>query len=130
MNHKFLPAAFISSALTLIPGVARADWVNLTNSSERQYFIDDSTIERRGDTIFYWQQSIFTVPQRGSMKSQTGYLSVNCQNRIYRTHRVIAYNVARKVIVDGNFTEKQSPPQTIIPGTKGEIIYKAVCYNY
>lgn len=81
MNHKLFTAACISTALALIPGVARADWINVTNSSDRQYLIDDSAIERRGDTVFYWEQEIFAVPQKGSIKSLTAYQSVNCQTR-------------------------------------------------
>ena len=129
MNHKLFTAV-ISTALTLIPGVARADWINVSNLSEVQSLIDNSAIERRGDTVFYWEHDILAVPLKGSIKSITSYQSVNCQTRITRTHRLIGYNVAGKVIADGNLTEKQLPPTTVVPGTNGDSVYKAVCYNY
>lgn len=44
MNHKFLPATFITTAFTLIPSVARAD----TNSS---YPIQAKDYDLRIDTI-------------------------------------------------------------------------------
>lgn len=130
MRIKLLTAAVVSATVLLTSSVARADWVHISTSSDRQFFIDNSNVERRGDTVFYWEQQIFAVPLKGSIKSFTAYESVNCVNRVMRMHRVIAYNSAGVVVADGKLSEQESPLQEIIPGTHGENIYKAVCSNW
>ena len=130
MRIKLLTAAVVSASVLLTSGVARANWVNITNSSDRQFFIDNSNVERRGDTVFYWEQQVFAVPQQGSIKSLTAYQSVNCTSRVNRVHRLIAYNSAGVVVADGKLSEQESPLQEIIPGTNGDNIYKTVCSNW
>lgn len=130
MRIKLLTAAVVSASVLLTCGVARANWVHVSTSSDRQFFIDNSNVERRGDTVFYWEQNIFAVPQEGSIKSLTAYQSVNCTSRVRRTHRLIAYNSAGVVVADGKLSEQELPLQEIIPGTHGENLYKAVCSNW
>lgn len=130
MRIKLLTAAVVSASVLLTCGVARANWVNITNSSDTQLFIDDSNVERRGDTVFYWEKQVFTVPQEASIKSLTSFQSANCASRVNRMHRLIAYNSAGIVIGDKKLSEQESPPRDFIPGTHGEEIYKAVCSNW
>lgn len=129
MKLKLLVAA-VSASLVLIPNVAKAEWVHISSSSEGQFFIDDSNVERRGDTVSYWQQAVLAVPQQDSVKSITSYQSANCASRVSRMHRVIAYNSAGIVIGEQKLSEQQSPPQEIIPGTIRGNIYKAICSNW
>ncbi len=130
MRIKLLTAAVVSASVLLTSGVARASWVHISSSSNEQFFIDDSNVERRGDTVFYWEQDIFAVPQEGSIKSITSFQSTNCASRVKRMHRIIAYNSAGVVVADGKLSEQESTIQEIIPGTHGENIHKAVCSNW
>ncbi len=130
MRIKLLTAAVVSTTILLTSGVARANWLHISSSSDGQVFIDDSNVERRGDTVFYWEQKVFAVPFKGSIKSLTSFQSTNCASRVKRMHRVIAYNSAGVVVADGKLSEQESPLQEIIPGTNGDNIYKAVCSNW
>lgn len=103
----------------------------ITSSSDgnSQFFIDDSSIVRRGNIVDYWQQAIDRVPYKGVMKVGKTHNSVNCQNRIFRVSRMVAYDSAEKQLLDVNLTEKDYPPQEIVPGTALDQIYKTLCSN-
>lgn len=130
MRTKLLTVAVVSAAALLTPSVALANWVHISTSSDRQYFIDNSNVERRGDTVSYWQQDVFAVPLQGSTKSITAYFSADCASQVNRMHWVIRYNSAGIVIADGKLSEQQSPLQEIISGTHKENVYEAVCSNW
>lgn len=130
MRIKLLTVAVVSATVLLTSGIARANWVNISTSSDRQFFLDNSNVEKRGDTFYYWEQQVFAVPLQDLVKSFTTYQSVNCVNRVIRMHRMIAYNSAGVVVADEKLSEQKSRPQEIVPGTHGDNIYKAVCSNW
>lgn len=129
MRIKLLIAAVVSATALLTPGIARADWVHITNSSDGdvQVFVDDNSIESHGNTVYYWQRNNFRLSRKDSTTSNVSYNSVVCGSRIHRTLQLMGYDSTGSVVFNYKSNEQESSPKEIVPGSVLEGVYEAVC---
>jgi hypothetical protein len=84
-----------------------AEWEKVTeNAVGDRFLVDTSSIQRRGDTIFYWEYREFPQPNNAFLEETVdrpvhGVVlnwSANCSSKTQRLRQVTAYDKERKVI--------------------------------
>jgi hypothetical protein len=97
-----------------------AEWVSITtNSVGDKFFVDKGSIQRKGDTVWYWEYREFPQPNNAFLEDaidQPVYgvvinWSVNCSNNVQRLRQVTAYDKAKKVIRKFNYGDTGSLSQ-------------------
>ncbi|MBF2026049.1 MAG: hypothetical protein IGS48_04680 [Oscillatoriales cyanobacterium C42_A2020_001] len=100
-------AIFCMAMLGMAPAAITAEWESVTqNAVGDRFLIDKSSIQRKADTVFYWEYREFPQPNNAFLEEpvdQPVYgvvlnWSANCTSKTQRLRQVTAYDKARKVI--------------------------------
>lgn len=84
-----------------------AEWVKVAeNSVKDQFFVDKSSIQRKGDTVWYWEYREFLQPNNAFVEETVDQpvhgvvlnWSVDCANKVQRLRQITAYDKSRKLI--------------------------------
>ncbi len=124
-----LPLVVASVALLSSP--AAASWVRVKTEPDNDiYSVDVDLIERRGRFRYFWSNILFEKPQKteaGQLASSAMYyLSVDCQNKLYRLRFQQFLDENYKTIQEYNYGEDAGlvAPN---PGSGEEASLKFVC---
>lgn len=84
-----------------------ADWESVTqNAVGDRFLVDTSSIQRKADSVFYWEYREFPQPNNAFLEETVdrpvhGVVlnwSANCSSKTQRLRQVTAYDKERKVI--------------------------------
>ena len=124
-----LPLVVASAALLSSP--ATASWVRVkTDSDNNIYSVDVDSIEGRGRFRYFWSNIIFGKPwktEAGQLASSAMYyLSVDCQDKLYRLRFQQLLDENNKTIQEYNYGEdiELATPKA---GSSEEASLKFVC---
>ena len=128
MNLKLIAAA-LTTTILLAPTTARAEWVRVGSSYNTVFYIEDSTIEDRGNTVSFWQRDVLDQPFKGRAKSVVNHYAVSCSNNTTTTIESIFYTRSGKKLNDPAIFSTPGFVITNIPGTVAYDIQQLVCSN-
>jgi hypothetical protein len=117
MKHlSFLLMAFLLQA----PTALAAEWVNVTvNSVGDRFLIDKSSIQRKDDTVWYWEYREFPQPNNAFLEEPVDQpvhgvvlnWSANCTSKTQRLRQITAYTKDQKMIRRFSYGERGSLSQ-------------------
>lgn len=106
--------------LACAPVASAAEWVKIAeNSVKDRFFVDKSSIQRRGNFVWYWEYREFPQPNNAFLEEKItqpvhGVVvnwSVDCTSKVQRLRQLTAYDKSRKVIRKFNYGETGSLAQ-------------------
>lgn len=104
---RFLGLAIAGCLLAVAPAMAAEKWEEVTaNAVGDRFLVDTSSIETRGDSVWYWEYRDFKQSNNVFLDSPVNkpvfgaviYRSVDCQAGTTRLRRLTAYDKNRQVI--------------------------------
>jgi hypothetical protein len=137
MNHSMLFLKFltIGAVLAAAPAAVAAEWVKVTeNVASDRFFVDQSSIQRQGDFVRYWEYREFPQPNDAFLEESVDQpvygvvlnWSGDCTNNTQRLRQVTAYNIDRKVIQRFSYGDRSPLIQTQ-PGSSTNAVLSYVC---
>jgi hypothetical protein len=138
MSSEFFMKWFLRGFIAVVAAshtaaALAAEWVNITtNSVGDKFLVDPSTIQRRGDAVWYWEYREFPQPNNAFLEEQVDEpvygavinWSVDCASKVQRLRRLTAYGKDRKVIRRFSYEDQGSLTQPQL----GSSAYKVVDY--
>ena len=112
-----------------------AEWESVTqNSAGDRFLIDTSSIQRKADSVFYWEYREFPQPNNAFLEESVdrpvhGVVlnwSANCTSKTQRLRQVTAYDQDRKVIKRFSYGESGSLVQ-LRPGSSASKVLDYAC---
>ena len=120
--------AVIVSLFISVNAYASANWVWIgTNFSKDDYFIDNKSMQKSGDSITFWQLQNYNTRQIHDVLSIKGQTTINCRIREKIIRFFIAYddiNGKGRTIDSGKVDRTWEP---IAPDTADWHMMKFVC---
>jgi hypothetical protein len=124
------------SAIVVAPKPAQAvDWTKVTeNPAGDQFFVDTSAIQRKGNTVFYWEYREFREPNDAFLEidlpqplyGAVNRWSVECGSKAQRLNKVNAYGKNRALIQKYSYGDKGLAVQSR-PGSSSYKVVEFVC---
>ena len=118
-----LVTAGILLAITL-PAHAES-WRYIMSSPDGEFFLDDDSVRRNGDTVYFSSLMLLPVP-RNEVSGMKIFRSLSCGRRVWRTRSMVMYNKRNEVVGQLNDGDK-GRLLPITSGSVGEILYLQVC---
>jgi hypothetical protein len=121
--------------LAYSPAVFAAEWFKVTeNRVKDQFFIDKSSIQRRGDSVWYWEFREFQQPNNAFLEETVNQpihglvmnWSVDCVSKTQRLRQATAYDKSRKVIQRFSYGDNGSLAQPR-SGSSASAVLEYVC---
>lgn len=134
MQH-FLGFLTTGTVLALSPAVFAAEWVKVAeNTASDRFFVDQSSIQRQGSFVRYWEYREFPQPNDAFLEERVDQpvygvvinWSADCTNNTQRLRQVTAYSKERKVIQRFSYGDQGSLNQTQ-PGSSTNAVLNYVC---
>jgi hypothetical protein len=98
----------VLTGVVLLPTAATAvEWTKVTeNSVGDKFLVDTSAIQRKDNTVFYWEYREFGVPNNAFLEVElpkplhgaVSRWSVDCDTKVQRLRRINAYAKDRSLI--------------------------------
>lgn len=132
---KALSLVLTGILLSVAPAAFAAEWVKITeNSVKDRFFVDKSSIQRRGNIVWYWEYREFQQPNNAFLEEKVDQpvhgvvvnWSVDCTSKAQRLRQVTAYDKNRKVIRKFNYGETGSLAQPK-SGSSASTVLNYVC---
>jgi hypothetical protein len=111
------------------------EWVKVTeNAVSDRFFVDTSSIQRKGPTISYWEYREFKEPNNALLETNVekpvhGVVmrwSLDCNNKTQRLERLNAYDKGRQIIRKFNYGSQGAVAQPQ-PGSSSFAVLNFVC---
>lgn len=115
VNRRTMKGLLVTAGILLaiaLPAQAET-WRYISESSDGDFFLDDDSIVRNGDIVYFQSLHVAPVPYKGVIATKM-FRSLSCNEGLWRTRRVIDYNQRNQVVRDFN------------PGDKGRLLRVAV----
>jgi hypothetical protein len=115
--------------------VFAAQWTKVTeNAVSDRFFVDTSSIQRKGAAISYWEYREFPQPNNALLETAVtppvhGVVmrwALNCSNKTQRLERLNAYDKSRKIIRKFDYGTKGDLVQPQ-PGSSSFVVMNFVC---
>jgi hypothetical protein len=137
MNHSipFLKILTIGAVLATAPAAVAAEWVKITeNAASDRFFVDQSSIQRQGDFVRYWEYREFPQPNDVFLEESVDQpvygvvlnWTADCTNSTQRLRQATAYNIDRKVIQRFSYGDRGTLIQTQ-PGSSTHAVLNYIC---
>jgi hypothetical protein len=120
--------------LIALPSVANAaEWTKVTeNSVGDKFFVDTSAIQRRDDTVFYWEYREFVEPNHAFIDVElpqplygaVSRWSVDCSSKVQRLRRINAYAKDRSLIQKFSYAD----PGLVVQSRSGSSVHSVIEY--
>jgi hypothetical protein len=131
---KLLPHLFLTACLLSVAPVAlAAEWVSIaTNAVGDKFFVDKSSILRRGEIVWFWEYREFPQPNNAFLEETVNQpvhgavisWSLDCTSKVQRLRQVTAYNKDKKVIQRFSYGDSGS----LIQPRSGSSAHKVLSY--
>lgn len=135
MNKYLLGLAILSQVLTAPPSLAQTAWREVArNEVGDRFLVDQNSIERNGDAVWYWEYREFEQPNNAFVPETIDqpvhgvnlYQSVDCASRTARLRRITVYGSDRQVLRRINYGDTGSLTQPR-PGSSAATVLGYVC---
>jgi hypothetical protein len=102
------------------PSAGAVQWVKVTeNAVNDRFFIDSSSIQRKGAAVVYWEYREFLQPNNAFLETPVNKpvygvvlrWSLDCQNKTQRLERLNAFDKTRQLIRKFDYGTKGSVAQ-------------------
>jgi hypothetical protein len=129
----WLLAGFLLIGSTLPAGAVQ--WVKVTeNAVSDRFFVDVSSIQRKGSTVSYWEYREFKEPNNALLETNVdkpvyGVVmrwALDCSQQTQRLERLNAYDKSRQIIRKFNYGTKGTLAQPQ-PGSSSFAVLNFVC---
>ncbi len=135
MIKPLLPCLIVGALLAYIPAASAVEWTKIAeNSVKDKFFVDESSIQRNGAIVWYWEYREF--PQANNAFLDTNVeqpvhgavirWSVDCTTKAQRLRKVNAYTTNRKLIQKFEYGDSGMLSQPK-PGSSAYAIVDYVC---
>lgn len=131
-----LPGAIVLSIISLTPDATGAtEWKKITeNSTKDSFFIDTESIQRKGNTITYWEYREFPEPNNAFLENAINEplhgvvirWSADCASKTQRLRRVNAFGKERKLLQRFDYGDNGTLMQPR-PGSSGYEVLNYAC---
>ena len=105
MNIKLRKSCFLF--VILLSSQAFAEWTYITKYDEAEFFIDENSIKKQGDTIKFWLRTEFKKHPLNALSSLLIH-EADCKKRLIRTLYVEGYdqhNLNGSILASGYISE-------------------------
>jgi hypothetical protein len=119
-------------SLVLFPAAAQAvEWTKVTeNSVGDKFFVDTSAIQRRDDTVFYWEYREFVEPNNAFVEVElpqplygvVSRWSVDCGSKVQRLRRINTYAKDRSLIQKFSYPD----PGLVVQSRSGSSVHSLI----
>jgi len=128
MKLKCLILASITTFFTTLPAAAD-QWVFVARDhNDIDYYVDPEFVERRHNTVWFWQMSVFPEPDEKGILARKTYSAMICPLRAWRPVAIARFNVQGELITRTQLSDDE-PLQFFTSGSVGEAIWKLVCQS-
>ena len=133
--QQFLRFLTIGAVLALSPAALAAEWVKVAeNTASDRFFVDQSSIQRQGSFVRYWEYREFPQPNNAFLEESVDQpvygvvinWSGDCTNSTQRLRQVTAYSKDRKVIQRFSYGDQGILNQAQ-PGSSTNAVLNYVC---
>ncbi len=130
----WLFAGFLLVGTPLLPAWA-VQWVKVTeNAVSDRFFVDSSSIQRKGSAVSYWEYREFKEPNNALLETNVdkpvyGVVmrwALDCNNKTQRLERLNAYDRKRQIIRKFDYGSKGTLAQPQ-PGSSSFTVLNFVC---
>ena len=126
---KLVLGLAVATVIVLIPSSAKAEWMYVTSANNRDVFVEDASINNRGDRIDFWQMDVLGIPFKGKAKRVVTNYALSCSRKTMTTVASTPYNRNGKPLTDPTLASTPGKTENIMPGTVGHAIQQMVCGN-
>jgi hypothetical protein len=117
-----------SGAINELENYYFKDWKFLGLSSSDMYFSNEKNIRRRKDNVWIWILSVdFTSDSNTKVAYAKTYQHVDCLGETMAMVRDVRYKFDDDVESSVSIPETRETPETVVPGSIGEMIYQRAC---
>ena len=100
-------------------------WRYITRSSDGDFFLDDDSVRRNGDIVYFNSLRVAPVPEKGVAAVKVSR-SMSCAHGVWRTRAVVMYNQGNKVVGQENPGDKGRLSR-VAANSIGEDFYLELC---
>lgn len=131
---RFRLLAVLVALVMPVPAAIAAEWASVTqNAAGDRFLIDTSSIQRKADTVSYWEYREFPQPNNAFLdevvnKPVHGVVlnwTANCTGKTQRLRQVTAYDKERQVIK--RFTYSEGNPSQPKAGSSAIAVLNYAC---
>lgn len=135
MMKPFLTLLVTGVVLSVSAPAHAVEWTKVTeNAVGDRFFVDKSSVQRKGDTVWYWEYREFPQPNNAFLEEAVDApvhgavinWSVNCSSKMQRLRQVTAYGKDQKFIRRFTYGEKGTLGQTNA-GSSAQTVLNYVC---
>ena len=125
----------IVGSMSLTQSAIAATWVKVTeNGAKDGFFIDTDSIQKKGQTVSYWEYREFVEPNNAFLENDVAKplygvvirWSADCGAKTQRLRRVNAFTTNRELIQKFEYGEKGTLNQPR-PGSSGYEVLEMAC---
>lgn len=132
---KLLNLAIAGAFLAHTPSVLAADWTKVAeNPVSDKFFVDASSIQRNGSSVWYWEYREFPQPNNAFVDTKVNQpvygavirWSVDCTSKTQRLRKLNAYTKNRQLIQKFEYGDTGALMQPK-PGSSAYTVVEYVC---
>ncbi len=122
-DAMILALSFLISANAADP----AGWTRLFAEADETTFVEKSFRPRRGSDGMVWIRHDYAQPRAGGVRSVRDQWQVSCERRSFTMFALVSYDSKGKILRAQAIPPEDRQAAPIVPGSRMERVYKAVC---